>query len=291
MLQKLLHAMNSFTRGENPDPLENLELCPLPGTLVPLSSGKVLLVAPHADDETIGCGGALALLSAAGCAVHLCVITDGAQGDPHRFVAGRVVEHRREETRQAMQVLGIQQVTFMDEPDGAFQDSQAFQQRMADYIGTLAPDWLLLPSPLDYHRDHVRVAAALLALWIRKHWPLRCFLYELWSPLPINRLIDITQVMALKERALECYQLPARYFNYRDVALGLAIYRGCYLGDTRQRRYAEGLFELRLDNAATVLETLLTLRLWVEEGAAADPTVPGRKFRQGLGRLRSRIQS
>src|SRR5262245_30184806 len=86
---------------------------PYPETWLAPPAGPVLVVAPHPDDETIGCGATLALHARRGDTVHVVVVTDGELGDPRGLFArddggaGSYVELRRDECRRALQALGV----------------------------------------------------------------------------------------------------------------------------------------------------------------------------------------
>jgi LmbE family N-acetylglucosaminyl deacetylase len=84
-----------------------------------LAAGPALILAPHADDETLGCGGLLALKSARGDPVEVAFITDSA-GSPEASPAADLAGRRRAEALAALDVLGIKaaQVHFLGAPDG-----------------------------------------------------------------------------------------------------------------------------------------------------------------------------
>ena len=63
-------------------------VCPLPPQLALPKGGKALVLAPHHDDETLGCGGTLARLCQSGWHVKLVIVTDGALGDPNDYLNG-----------------------------------------------------------------------------------------------------------------------------------------------------------------------------------------------------------
>src|SRR5450830_2122469 len=80
-------------------------------TLVPyaastFSEKRVLVLAPHPDDEVFGCGGALADLLERGARVDVVLVTDGAAGARNEEERGRIASVRREESRCALKALG-----------------------------------------------------------------------------------------------------------------------------------------------------------------------------------------
>lgn len=145
-----------------------------------------LIIAPHADDETIGAYGLIRALRSRGTRVSVLVVTDGTASHPNspRWPPERLKRERRRETRRAMRGLGIAAgaIRFLDLPDGAMQHVGPRQlrpiARMARRVRDL--DLLVGPTPNDDHPDH-RVTASVLA---RARLPgARRLAYEVWSPI------------------------------------------------------------------------------------------------------------
>lgn len=243
---------------------QRLAPCPMPQTLPLLQGGRVLVVAPHPDDETLGCGGTLALLRRAACTVRVMVVTDGAAGDPLRYVDD-VVATRQAECRAALRRLDIDEVVFLAEPDGGCSVHAGLRRTLAQAFADFRPDWVFGPAPLDYHRDHVAVSLALAEAWHRHGGSSRLFYYEIWSPLPVTHVVDIGTVMELKRAATGDYALPLRYGNYLGAIEGLSAYRGLFLpqGAGAPASYAEGFLEESRTSPARPM--LMRLRTWVEQ--------------------------
>ena len=105
-------------------------LCPGPGLLV---------VAPHPDDESLGCGGLIARAVEAGQAVTVAVLTDGAGSHPssRAYPPARLAEVRRAELAQALNALGsgrVQAQAF-DAPDGRLGEHEARAQAWLATLG------------------------------------------------------------------------------------------------------------------------------------------------------------
>ena len=89
---------------------------------------SVMVLAPHMDDETIGCGGTLARHVRAGASVKVVFLTDGRHGGGSQLRALRgnarhagemeLVATRKAEARQALGILGVQGMLFLDVEDG-----------------------------------------------------------------------------------------------------------------------------------------------------------------------------
>ena len=125
--------------------------------------GSALLVAPHPDDESLGCGGTVALLRERDFAVHVLFVSDGTMSHPNSptYPADRLRQLRESEAVNALQVLNVppENVTFMRLPDRhvptpdspGFADAVDFIRRL---LVTLDPATVLVPWRRDPHPDH-----------------------------------------------------------------------------------------------------------------------------------------
>ncbi len=232
--------MRKFIDKLRQDRIAGLELCLLPALLTPIEQGKILVFAPHPDDETLGCGGTLALLRQNGCTVKVVFVTDGAGAGGLPDGAAAI---RRKEAAAALGILGVDDMVFLDEPDGGFHNSSRFEKDVFELFDQFQPDWIFLPSLLDYHRDHVAIGQAILSCWQRWDGISRAFFYEIWSPLPATWIVDISSVSDLKRKAISFYELPLAHCDYLTAIMGLASYRGLYLSVQDRPKYAEAFVE------------------------------------------------
>ena len=133
---------------------------------------RILVVAPHPDDESIATGGLIQAARAAGAAVRVIVLTDGdANVWPQRWIEkrwridaaarARWGARRREEARQAMRVLGLRDgdAVFFGLPDLGLTDllmraDASVPARLRVAIAEFAPTCIVLPSLADRHPDH-----------------------------------------------------------------------------------------------------------------------------------------
>lgn len=206
--------------------------------------GPVLVIAPHPDDETIGAGGALARHALAGDAVTVLVATSGERTSGGGRRAPAVAVAREAECRAACADLGIGQPVFLRLPDGALGD---WSRELAAAVGEYGRDArvIYLPSLLDPHRDHRAANAAVAAASLRAD----IYGYEVWSPGPVDVVLDISGVYERKERALHRYATALTTVDYVRAARGLASYRSaaCGLGG---RGFAEGFLRLSAEEHA-----------------------------------------
>src|SRR5882724_203198 len=143
--------------------------------LIDLPPGtRVLVLAPHPDDESIGCGGTLARWRQAGRAAKVLFLTDGRQGsrslralaehDPRRLEAEqRLIETRRQEAKLALQALAVDEFAFADAPDGElWRHVESVAKVIARTVEEEGPDLIMLPFFTDRHPDHIAAGACLV---------------------------------------------------------------------------------------------------------------------------------
>ena len=204
-----------------------------------LTGKRVLSLAPHPDDETIGCGGSLALHVKAGDPVKVVFLTNGAKGDSTgKIDKDEYVALRYMEAEEACECLGITDVEFWGYEDRALADSKGKLSRLIELLNEYRPELVYVPSPLEFHPDH-RSAALLLEDAIRNCEPdfdVAC--YEANQPLRVNVLVDITPVLQIKLNAIECYPSQLREMPYGEICLSLNKFRSLTLA--KEITHAEG---------------------------------------------------
>jgi LmbE family N-acetylglucosaminyl deacetylase len=152
-------------------------------------AGGALVVAPHPDDESLGCGGLLAACAAAGRQARVVVVSDGAGSHPNSraWPRDRLVAQRQAEARAAVAALGLdpgRDIGFLGLPDtavpGSGPDFGAAVAALRRAAGP-APGSVFAPWPHDPHGDHV--ASFAIAAAARQAWPpeTQFFAYPVWG--------------------------------------------------------------------------------------------------------------
>lgn len=256
----------------SPDPFPERRLLPYETTR--LGARRVLVLAPHADDETFGCGGTLAALVGDGARLDVLVVTDGA-GDETDAGARRLVGERRlEETREALRRLGGGAARCAFLPDrGLAASGAALAGALEGELLAKRPDLVFVPSPVEVHPDHRAVAEAFLSLFagdagrrLAAALPdgARAAFYEVSQPFRPNVLVDVSRTIARKEAAVAAFVSQLDGHDYAAFARGLGQYRRMSL--PRSVTSAEGFFLVALAE----LPGLGPLRL----AQAIGPTLP-----------------
>ncbi|MEH2380370.1 MAG: PIG-L deacetylase family protein [Nostoc sp.] len=188
-----------------------------------IAFSPVLIVAPHPDDETLGCGGAIALLRSLNCHVQVLVISDGTLSHPRsrKYPADRLKALREAETLSALKLLGVEvnDVTFLRMQDGSI--ATQYQSAVAScraYITEIAPQIIFLPWRYDPHADHRATWKLIHAVLDDLRLSPRLIEYPIWDwdwdqrgSLPASVEVttwrlNISTVVELKQQAIAAYR-------------------------------------------------------------------------------------
>jgi LmbE family N-acetylglucosaminyl deacetylase len=217
----------------------------IPFSSTPLLGERLLVVAPHPDDEIIGCGGVLAQHVRDGRSVRIVIVTDGAAAETTGEDLAAYRLRRQEESRRGLALLGAPEPRFLGIADrAAAENLDALSGQLSQEIADFRPDLILVPSPIELHPDHVAIARALVEL-LQRDAELaatlavtRVAFYEVSRPLAPNILVDITAVAAAKFEAIRAHESQTSVRDYASFAEGLNKYRALTL--EASSLYAEG---------------------------------------------------
>jgi LmbE family N-acetylglucosaminyl deacetylase len=198
----------------------------------------VMILAPHPDDESLGCGGTICLHRLRGQSIHVVFLTSGELG-LKELRPEEAWQVREAEARCAAKILGLDGLTFLRLRDWFLADSV---EEAANLLGANLqreqPRILYLPHPEEGHPDH-RAAWPIVQDALRNggNRSVELRAYEVWTPLSQYDLVeDITTTMRSKLHALACYESQMKQFRYDRAIRGLNQYRGTLAAHCR---YAE----------------------------------------------------
>lgn len=193
----------------------------------PEQIGTALVIAPHPDDESLGCGGTITLLRQQGYFVHVLFVSDGTMSHPNSpgYPPERLRQLRESEALEALRILDVpaDNVVFMRQPDTqvptpgspGFVDAVAFVHTL---LQTLKPATVLVPWRRDPHRDHRASWQILIAALAELPARPRILEYLIWlwelgtdndMPRPGEMMVwrvSIESVMAQRNRAIAAHR-------------------------------------------------------------------------------------
>jgi len=220
-----------------------------------MSAKRILVVAPHPDDETLAAGGTIAKLSSQGHEVHVLVVC----GHLPPIYSREEYEKTIEESQNAFKILGVAKSDFLEIPATMITEKPVYKlnSKIADKINSFNPQMVFCPFP-DRHIDHrlvfdsVMVASRPIGLGrdieilaayetlSETHWNAP-HIEPNFTP---NWVIDISKFIPIKLQALKCYQSQISEFpgpRSIEAVEALAKFRGTQAGFA----YGEGMHIIR----------------------------------------------
>ncbi|MFO0981553.1 MAG: PIG-L deacetylase family protein [Planctomycetota bacterium] len=185
------------------------------------SGRRIVLLAPHPDDEAIGAGGSLVLEARAGADTLVHFMTDGARGASGQGGEGA---KRRGEAAESARVLDLAGFLISPWQSRDLRDDLVGSARtLADMLAALDPDEVWMPSPYEGHPTHL--AATLAGLRAVRELPARVRVlgYAAWDPIPAGPNVvvqDISRSVQVKAEAIRCHvsQCTVRAFDEAILA-------------------------------------------------------------------------
>lgn len=189
---------------------------------------KVLVLAPHMDDEIIGCGGIIRKYSKANIPVSVVYTTLGNKDVFNRIPADELHKIRVEESRRSSKILGIQNSFYLSNNDSSDDQWHFNVSELLAILNSENPDLVLLPFYTDSHNDHLKTN------YLFKNCVLNGFssdvaAYEVWSPMIMpSVIINITEEMECKLMAIREHKSQLKYIRYDRMCIGLNQYRSAF---------------------------------------------------------------
>jgi LmbE family N-acetylglucosaminyl deacetylase len=207
---------------------------------------RILVVAPHADDETLGMGGTIAKYAHEGHDVIVAVLTGHGDEAPHPLWPKENWVVIRSEFQKACGVLGASDFLFEEIPAAQVADQPVWKLNKVtnDIVERVAPDILYVPFSNDLHKDHRETFHSFSVAW-RPHTLhgkkiKEVYTYEVCSETHLNfpyveqgflpnTWVDISDYLDTKLQALACYksqlqQSPSA--RSLEAVKALAVWRG-----------------------------------------------------------------
>lgn len=193
---------------------------------------RVLIIAPHPDDEVLGCGGTIAKLSAQGHEVFVAIAT---KARPPLF-SEEFVAQGRQEAIKAHELLGVKETFFCDLPAAALDTTEhsRVNQEMAHLLKDIKPVELFIPFIGDMHLDHqhIFISSLVAARPNQAIFPQKILSYETlsetnWNAAYLtpgfqpNVFIDISEQLEIKLKAFACYASQVKAFPHERSLIAL----------------------------------------------------------------------
>jgi LmbE family N-acetylglucosaminyl deacetylase len=203
---------------------------PLPQSRSAPDGERLLIYAPHQDDETLGLGGTLLRSAQRGKQIKIVYVTDGAA----RTSAANdetLIEVREQEARLIWDDTGVEPLVFMRQPCRKLTSDDATAREIREQISAFQPNCIFLPSLFESPEDHRATAALLIKADELEPIPddIEIWSYQVTGMLAPNVVIDITELMDQKYEMNIKWASQMSFFNWAHSNRGLNAYNAIYL--------------------------------------------------------------
>lgn len=218
-----LYSTDFFRHNLKPLPVQTDEL------------RKVIVFAPHQDDEALGCGGLLCKLHATGSELHIVFLTDGENR------TGEMQSVRHEEAKRAAAMLGAT-MHEIGVSNAELVIEQTHVEQICTLLERIGPDAVFLTWALDAPPVH-RLCNALVAKALRESGidagRMPTFSYQVHSALLPNVYFDYTDLYEKKQALIGCYASQLKEQNYAHLSAGLDAWNSRFLAWSDRKRFVE----------------------------------------------------
>ena len=205
---------------------------------------RILVIAPHPDDDVFSAGGTMLKLKLKKCSCRVVYLTSGSKDtykDEARSVLAGAAEKIEAESAKASSLLGTE-IEFWRYPSGRLKIDAESIERLKDEYRSFEPEAIFLPFIADDHKDH-RQAVRLFYEAFRDLGKVRCevWAYQIYSNILPNVVVDITDQMDEKSKLMGLWESKRLSRDWAHYIKGLNAVNSRFL-KTNQPRYAEAFF-------------------------------------------------
>ncbi len=193
---------------------------------------KMLIVAPHPDDESIGAGGLLTLY---GPKCDVLLLTTGQHGHHGGLSEPEVTKIRKKEISAAINLAKVNKLFTLE-----IEDTRLYQNKKTVYSFDVKNyKYIFVPNRFERNLDHMAVYPILRRMIMLQKSKATLVEYEVWTPLrKPNLFIDITAVIDNKRRMISEHKSQIVDCDFANAGIGLSAYRGMFANC----EYAEAFF-------------------------------------------------
>lgn len=145
---------------------------------------KAIIVAPHPDDEVLGCSGLIQRMIENGKQVHVVILSGGGKShqDCCHIDESTLIDSRRNLSRKAAEIIGLplNQLHFLDYPDGRISYNNPETQRLQTLIEEISPDVIFIPHKGEGWNDHIEAGKIIREFIRTKTTPIQLYEYCVW---------------------------------------------------------------------------------------------------------------
>ena len=207
---------------------------------------KVLVIAPHADDEVIGCGAAIDYFIKNNIEVYVLIVTQEAD----KSIAKKynyTPQQRVQESIEAQKILGYENLIYFDYPELGFKENQqvktSFYNQLDALLCEIEPQCIFLPNTKEMHPDHRAIGEISQNLIAdakvnnKYNFLEYLFIYEVWGPIYMNAYLEVSEeTKQKKEQSILCYKSQLSSIDYLQIMNFIGTFRATVLNKIKNKK-------------------------------------------------------
>ena len=205
---------------------------------------RILVIAPHPDDEMIGPGGTLIKAIGNECKVKTLYLTSGGRTNDEN-------KERENEANLVAKKVGYQTEFLRKNTLGISLDTSIYK-KLSKIIKLFSPDIIFVTFLLDDHDDHRRASELLLRTYEEEDLndSIPVWSYQIYGSVLPNVVVDISEVYKSKIEAIKLFTSQMKSRDWAHYSLGLNAYNSRLIKGKTNHRYVEAFFVLPLKDYA-----------------------------------------
>ena len=238
---------------------------------------KILILAPHPDDEAIGMGGTISLQQEKDSRITIVYMTDGRYENPELGLPhSQIIDIRRQEAQSIGREYNINQIFWPIEDTNLTNDQKTVHD-LEKLLQDMRPEVICLPTFFECHYDHFAANKILADALKNSKTKINILAYEVWNNNPFpNIILDISSNFQKKLEILNHYKIPMKGNDYVKLCKNRNSYNYNLYIDNKSDGFAEVFYHL---DSCTYLEMFQDYNYLLHKIGSTLPSEPSTRQR------------
>ena len=212
-----------------------------------VNSNKIIVIAPHPDDDILGAGGTLLKAKSLGAEVHIIYVTNG---EP------LVSENIKKETLEVCKNAKFTPHFLNFEPKKINVHDDEAIKNISAIINDINPGAIFISFFLDNHVDHRSVNYLMYNCFNTNNFNnnIEIWSYQIYSSILPNVIIDVTDMISKKSKLIDIWESVSKFNDLSHYILGINASNSIYLKYSKKKLYGEAFFVLPAHEYCILLE-------------------------------------
>ncbi len=212
-----------------------------------VNSKKIIVIAPHPDDDILGAGGTLLRAKSLGAEVHIIYVTNG-----NIIKSEKIKKEALEVCEEAKFIPYF--LNFEPKKINPYDDDAI--TNITRIINEVNPGAIFISFFLDNHVDHRLVNHLMYRCfnYISFNKDIEIWSYQIYSSILPNVIIDITDMVSKKSKLIDIWKSVSKFNDLSHYILGINASNSIYLKNSRKKLYGEAFFVLPIDEYMILID-------------------------------------